>query len=38
MDGDWTRSDSRAEAVFPTGAVRASKLWPLSIPLRFETQ
>lgn len=28
MDEQWNRSYSRAEAVFPSDAVRASKLWP----------
>ncbi|MBP4061770.1 MULTISPECIES: aminomethyl-transferring glycine dehydrogenase [Aeromonas] len=28
MDAEWNRGYSRAEAVFPSDAVRASKLWP----------
>lgn len=28
MDDQWNRGYSRAEAVFPSDAVRASKLWP----------
>ncbi|MEB6607217.1 aminomethyl-transferring glycine dehydrogenase [Aeromonas sanarellii] len=28
MDAEWSRGYSRAEAVFPSDAVRASKLWP----------
>ncbi|MGN4980730.1 aminomethyl-transferring glycine dehydrogenase [Aeromonas dhakensis] len=28
MDAEWNRGYSRAEAVFPSDAVRAAKLWP----------
>ncbi len=28
MDAEWSRGYSRAEAVFPSEAVRAAKLWP----------
>ena len=28
MDAEWSRGYSRAEAVFPSDAVRAAKLWP----------
>ncbi|WP_421271452.1 aminomethyl-transferring glycine dehydrogenase [Aeromonas taiwanensis] len=28
MDAEWNRAYTRAEAVFPSDAVRASKLWP----------
>ncbi|MNQ74956.1 Glycine dehydrogenase [compost metagenome] len=28
MDEQWSRGYTRAEAVFPSDAVRASKLWP----------
>jgi glycine dehydrogenase len=28
MDDEWCRAYTRAEAVFPSSAVRASKLWP----------